>query len=604
MYQKTIAEQISIKKKRVHLKKSEQYKKLKKHFKGLEDSTIAKLFRANPNRAKNFTLSLKDFSVDFSKHNINRKTIKLLVDLARSRGIKDSIKDMFIGKKINWTEKRAVGHVALRNRSNLPFMVDGKDVMPDVNRVLNQMKSFVNRVHSGQWEGYTGKKIKNIVNIGIGGSDLGPVMVTEALKPYQKEGINMVYISNVDGADISEKLKGLDPEETLFLVASKTFTTQETMANANAAKKWVTDYYEKNWEKLNGNLNSMLENGFGNDIINNSDLETIYKNITAKHFVAMSTNKEKVEEFGIDSKNMFEFWDFVGGRYSLWSAIGLSNALAVGFENFEEMLAGAHEMDRHFATTPLEKNIPVIMAMLRVGYNNFLNAETHAELPYDQNLSRFAAWDQQGNMESLGKSVDAQGKKVKFQTGQIIWGEPGTNSQHSFFQLIHQGTKLIPADFIAARETHYPEYADQHNILLSNFIAQTEALAFGKTLEEVVKELKAEGKTDEEIIELAPHKVFEGNRPTTSITYDKLTPRNLGRLLSLYEHITYVMSVVYGINAFDQWGVELGKVLAKKVLKELEDPTLEPAHDSSTNATIKIMRKPKVAKENGKDRRN
>jgi len=597
VYQKTIADQISIRQIRTPLTKSKEFKALKKHFSNLKNTTISKLFSKDKNRVRDFVLNIDDFRVDFSKNIVDRKAIKLLVDLARARGLEQSIKDMFEGKKINWTEKRAVGHVAVRNRSNTPYLVDGKDVMPEVNGVLNLMESFVNEVHSGEWRGYSGKKIKYIVNIGIGGSDLGPKTAVQALRPYQVDGIETIFISNVDGADIAEKLKHVNPEETLFLIASKTFTTQETMANANTAKKWLVDHYKNLGEDAIYKFDKSGEMSLW-------PKEKTEKLFVSKHFVAMSTAKTEVEKFGIDSKNMFPFWDWVGGRYSLWSAIGLSIALSVGFKNFKEMLEGAHKMDQHFLNTPLEKNIPVIMGLIRILYNNFFDYPFHAIHPYDQNLESFHSHIQQVDMESLGKGVNSQNIKVDYATGQVITGGAGTNLQHADYQLKHQG-RTVPMDFIAARDTHYPELSHHHEMLISNFIAQTESLAFGKSLKAVIKELKAEGKyTDEEIIALAPHKVFEGNRPTNSITYDKLTPTNVGMLFSLYEQIVATDAFVLGLNAFDQFGVELGKVQAKKILNELKDETLELNHDPSTNGLIKVMRKPKATKENGKDRRN
>jgi glucose-6-phosphate isomerase len=439
--------------------------------------------------------------VDYSKNRVTEKTLALLLALADEIGLRDAIDQMFRGQKINETEDRAVLHIALRHRDNTPIPVDGNDVMPHVTTVLDKMKKFSTDLISGEWKGYTGKTIGDIVNIGIGGSDLGPVMVTEALKPYATAGINVHFVSNVDGTHITETLKQLDPQTTLFMIASKTFTTQETMTNAFAARQWFLD--------------AAGDEGH-----------------IPKHFVALSTNTEMVEAFGIDSDNMFVFWDWVGGRYSLWSAIGLSIACYIGFENFEELLQGAFEMDRHFKSTAFENNIPVILALLAIWYNNFFNAQTEVILPYDQYMHRFAAYFQQGNMESNGKSVDRSAEKVTYQTGPIIWGEPGTNGQHAFYQLIHQGTKLIPADFLAPAISHNP-IGNQHNILLSNFFAQTEALLNGKSKEEVIAELKKEGKSDEEIQKLAPHKVFDGNKPTNSILFKQLTPRTLGSLIAI-----------------------------------------------------------------------
>ncbi|MGW8303886.1 MAG: glucose-6-phosphate isomerase, partial [Desulfobacterales bacterium] len=465
-----------------------------------------------------------------------------------------AIENMFSGAKINETENRAVLHIALRNRANNPIVVDGQDVMPEVNAVLDQMEDFSNRVISGDWQGYTGKKISDIVNIGIGGSDLGPVMVTEALKPYAQKGLAVHYVSNIDGTHLMETLKPLMPETTLFMIASKTFTTQETMTNAFSARQWFLETAK--------------------------DPQHV-----ARHFVAISTNAEAVEKFGIDKENMFVFWDWVGGRYSLWSAIGLSIACDIGYENFVELLQGAFEMDQHFQTAPFNKNIPVILALIGIWYNNFYGAQTEAILPYDQYLHRFPAYFQQGNMESNGKSADRNGDKIDYQSGPIIWGEPGTNGQHAFYQLIHQGTKLIPADFLAAAISHNP-IGEHHQILLSNFFAQTEALLNGKTREEVTAELKKEEKTDKEIEHLLPHKMFEGNRPTNSILFKKLTPRILGSLIAMYEHKIFVQGVIWNIFSFDQWGVELGKQLAKNILPELADDKPVKTHDSSTNGLI------------------
>ncbi|MFA7473354.1 MAG: glucose-6-phosphate isomerase, partial [Spirosomataceae bacterium] len=458
------------------------------------------------------------------------------------------------GDKINATENRSVLHIALRNRANTPIYSDGKDVMPEVNAVLEKMKEFSNKIRSGEWKGYTGKAITDVVNIGIGGSDLGPVMVTEALKRYAKKGLNVHFVSNVDGTHIVETLKDLNPETTLFLIASKTFTTQETMANAHTARQWF--------------------------LASAQDEEAI-----KKHFVALSTNQAEVVKFGIDPNNMFVFWDWVGGRYSLWSAIGLSIAIYIGFSNFEQLLAGAHEADNHFRTTKFDKNIPVILGLLGVWYNNFFGAETHAILPYDQYLHRFAAYFQQGDMESNGKYVGRDGKPVDYQTGPIIWGEPGTNGQHAFYQLIHQGTKLIPADFIAPAISHNP-VGEHHTLLLSNFFAQTEALMNGKTADEVRAELSNSGKSAEEIEALVPFKVFEGNRPTNSILIKKITPKTLGTLIALYEHKIFVQGIIWNIFSFDQWGVELGKQLANKIYPELKSDAPINSHDASTNGLI------------------
>jgi len=529
------------------------YKYLADHYIDIASKNIKDLFKADKQRFVKFSLQFENILLDYSKNRIDDETTALLIQLARECSVNKAIASMFSGEKINATEGRPVLHVALRNRSNTPVYVDGKDVMPDVNRVLRQMETFSEAVISGTWKGYTGKAITDVVNIGIGGSDLGPVMVTEALKAY-KNRLNMHFVSNVDATHIVETLKGLSPETTLFLIASKTFTTQETMTNAHSARDWFLK-------------------GGGNE-----------KDV-AKHFVALSTNTEGVEKFGIDTKNMFEFWDWVGGRYSLWSAIGLSIVLSIGFENFTELLAGAHAMDNHFKTTELEQNLPVILALVGIWYNNFFDAETNAILPYDQYMHRFAAYFQQGDMESNGKHVDRNGKPVDYSTGPIIWGEPGTNGQHAFYQLIHQGTKLIPCDFIAPAQSHNP-LGEHHKMLLSNFFAQTEALMNGKTREEVAAELIKSGKTAEEIEKLAPFKEFDGNRPTNSILLKKITPYSLGSLIAMYEHKIFVQGIIWNIYSFDQWGVELGKQLAGKILPELQDDSEVSTHDSSTNGLI------------------
>jgi glucose-6-phosphate isomerase len=484
--------------------------------------------------------------------------MKLLFQLAEDSGLKLWIEKMFNGEKINNTENRAVLHTALRNRSSKSVIVDGQDVMPEIRSVLQHMRVFSESVRNGDWKGYSGEKIVDIVNIGIGGSDLGPVMVTEALKPYGKPGLKVHFVSNVDATHIAEVLKYVNPETTLFIIASKTFTTQETIANANTAKKWFLDYAKD--EKY-----------------------------IAKHFVALSTNSKEVSKFGIDTKNMFEFWDWVGGRYSLWSAIGLSIALYIGMDNFEELLTGAFEMDEHFRYTPFEENIPVILAVLGIWYNNFFGAETHAILPYDQYLHRFPAYFQQGDMESNGKRVTRDGEVVDYSTGPIIWGEPGTNGQHAFYQLIHQGTKLIPADFIAPVKSHNP--IDEHHLmLLSNFFAQTEALMKGKSEDEARNELKNQGLSGEALDKLLPHKIFEGNKPTNSILVDMITPRSLGSLIAMYEHKIFVQGIIWNINSFDQWGVELGKQLAKVILPELKNDEKVNSHDSSTNGLINYFK--------------
>jgi len=532
---------------------TQAYKYLADHYIDIVPQSLKGLFDADSDRFNKFSLQFEDMLLDYSKNRIDEQTVALLMQLARECSVNKAIDAMFSGEVINVTEGRPVLHVALRNRSNTPILVDGKDVMPDVNRVLAQMKTFSEAIISGSWKGYTGKAITDVVNIGIGGSDLGPVMVTEALKAY-KNHLNMHFVSNVDGTHIVETLKALNPETTLFLIASKTFTTQETMGNAHSARDWF-----------------IAGGGKDEDV--------------AKHFAALSTNSEGVSKFGIDTKNMFEFWDWVGGRYSLWSAIGLSIALSIGYENFTELLAGAHAMDNHFKSTELEQNLPAVLALVGIWYNNFFEAETNAILPYDQYMHRFAAYFQQGDMESNGKHVDRNGKPVDYQTGPIIWGEPGTNGQHAFYQLIHQGTKLIPCDFIAPAQSHNP-LGEHHNMLLSNFFAQTEALMNGKSREVVVEELKKAGKSDAEIEKIAPFKEFEGNRPTNSILLKKITPRSLGSLIAMYEHKIFVQGIIWNIYSFDQWGVELGKQLAGKILPELKDNAEVSSHDSSTNGLI------------------
>lgn len=527
---------------------------LQKHFDEMKDVTIADLFAKDGDRFSKFSATFDDqMLVDYSKNRITEETLAKLQDLAKECDLAGAIKSMFSGEKINRTENRAVLHVALRNRSNTPILVDGKDVMPEVNAVLEKMKTFSQAIISGEWKGYTGKAITDVVNIGIGGSDLGPYMVTEALRPY-KNHLNMHFVSNVDGTHIAEVLKKVNSETTLFLVASKTFTTQETMTNAHSARDWFL--------KAAGDEKHV-----------------------AKHFAALSTNAKAVGEFGIDTANMFEFWDWVGGRYSLWSAIGLSIVLSIGFDNFVELLSGAHAMDKHFSTTPAEKNLPVLLALIGIWYNNFFGAETEAILPYDQYMHRFAAYFQQGNMESNGKYVDRNGNVVDYQTGPIIWGEPGTNGQHAFYQLIHQGTKMVPCDFIAPAITHNP-LSDHHQKLLSNFFAQTEALAFGKSREVVEQEYRDQGKDPATLDYVVPFKVFEGNRPTNSILLREITPFSLGALIALYEHKIFTQGVILNIFTFDQWGVELGKQLANRILPELKDDKEISSHDSSTNGLI------------------
>ena len=528
------------------------------HFEQAQDFELSDLFANDSERFAKFSAQFgSDILLDYSKNLITEETLTKLFALAKETELDAAIADMFNGVKINRTEDRAVLHVALRNRSNTPIIVDGEDVMPAVNAVLAKMESFTNRIVSGEWKGYTGKEITDVVNIGIGGSDLGPYMVSEALAAY-KTRLNMHFVSNVDATHIVETLKDLNPETTLFLIASKTFTTQETMTNALSARDWFL---------------AMAED----------------KAHVAKHFAALSTNAESVAEFGIDTDNMFEFWDWVGGRYSLWSAIGLSISLAVGFDNFVKLLEGGHAMDNHFATAPLEQKLPVILALIGIWYNNFHGAETEAILPYDQYMHRFPAYFQQGNMESNGKYVDRGGKSVDYQTGPIIWGEPGTNGQHAFYQLIHQGTKLIPCDFIAPAISHNP-LGDHHPKLMANFFAQTEALAFGKSRETVEAEFVAAGKSQAEIDELAEFKVFEGNRPTNSILLKEITPCTLGALIALYEHKIFTQGVIWNIFSFDQWGVELGKQLANQILPELNSNEGVVSHDSSTNGLINAFK--------------
>ncbi|KFB53889.1 AGAP012167-PA-like protein [Anopheles sinensis] len=550
---------------KVLLTKDPVYQQIKEYYNGHGASiNIKKLFDEDDIRFDKFHLKLTtpadgDILLDYSKNRVTDDAWNLLLELAESRDVVKMRNDMFGGERINVTENRAVLHVALRNRSNKPILVDGKDVMPEVNAVLEHMKEFTEQIHNGTWRGYTNKKISDVVNIGIGGSDLGPLMVSEALKPYN-QGIRSHFVSNVDGTHIAETLKKLDPETTLFIIASKTFTTQETITNATAAKRWFLERCSE-------------------------------KEQVAKHFVALSTNKEKVAAFGIDTKNMFEFWDWVGGRYSLWSAIGLSISLAIGFDNFEKLLEGAHYMDNHFMTAPLNENAPVILALMGIWYSNFYGAETHALLPYDQYLHRFAAYFQQGDMESNGKGVTKSGEKVDFATGPIVWGEPGTNGQHAFYQLIHQGTRLIPCDFIAPVQTHNPvEDGAMHTILLANYLAQTEALMMGKSAEQARAELEKAGLAGDALEQLLPHKVFTGNRPTNSILVKKVTPFVLGALIAMYEHKIFTQGVIWDVNSFDQWGVELGKQLAKAIEVDLVDPNKTTSHDSSTNGLINFIK--------------
>ena len=548
------------------LTQSAAYRALQKHYDQIAPKHMRDLFRDDPSRFDKFSLRVNDILLDYSKNRITSQTMRLLFDLARQAEVQKWRDRMFAGEKINFTEKRAVLHVALRNRSNRPILVDGQDVMPAVNAVLDHMRNFTAAVRGGTWKGYTGKRITDVVNIGIGGSDLGPVMVTEALRPYGSDALRAHFVSNVDGTQIVETLKGLSPATTLFVIASKTFTTQETLTNAHTAKDWF--------------------------LAQAKDPAAV-----AKHFVALSTNAKEVAKFGIDTQNMFEFWDWVGGRYSLWSAIGLSIALFIGMENFQQLLEGAFAMDEHFRTAELDQNMPVILGLLGIWYIDFFGAATHALLPYDQYLHRFAAYFQQGDMESNGKSIDRDGQRVDYGTGPVVWGEPGTNGQHAFYQLIHQGTRLIPADFLAPIQSQNP-IGRNHAILLSNFFAQTEALMKGKTEPEVRAELSASGLKGAELEKLIPHKVFEGNRPTNSIMFQKLTPATLGSLIALYEHKIFVQGIIWQINSFDQWGVELGKQLAQKILPELEGAGKVTGHDTSTNGLINFYKshRPKQVK--------
>ncbi len=536
----------------INFTKTSAYQYLTDHFIDINEKSIKDLFNEDKERFDKFSILFENILLDYSKNRINDTTIALLLQLAKECKLGDAIEAMFTGEKINKTENRAVLHTALRNKSNTPVEVDSVNIMPEINHVLRRMEAFSNSVISGDWKGFTGKNINTIVNIGIGGSDLGPVMVTEALKHY-KNHLSIHFVSNVDGTHIVETLKDLNPETTLFLIASKTFTTQETMTNAHSAREWF------------------LKSGTDQDI--------------EKHFAALSTNEKAVSEFGINTENMFEFWDWVGGRYSLWSAIGLPIMLSIGVDNFNQLLAGAHTADQHFRNTPFEENIPVILGLLGIWYINFHNAETHAILPYDQYLHRFAAYFQQGDMESNGKYIDRSGEEVDYETGPIIWGEPGTNGQHAFYQLIHQGTKLIPCDFIAPALSLNP-LGQHHDILMSNFFAQTEALMNGKDYTTVVKELKEVGKSDSEIEKIAPYKVFQGNRPTNSILLKHIDPYTLGTILAIYEHKIFVQGVIWNIFSFDQWGVELGKELAKTIQSELSDERVVTNHDASTNGLI------------------
>jgi len=539
------------------------WEKLCAHQKEVQNLHMRDLFATDPKRFEKFSLKFNDLLLDYSKHRITDETLPLLFQMAKEAKIEQWRDKMFAGEKINITEDRAVLHTALRNRSNKPVMVDGNDVMPEVNAVLKQMRTFSDKVRSGSWAGYTGKRITDIVNIGIGGSDLGPVMVCEALKPYAQPGINMHFVSNIDGAHLMRALEKCNAETTLFIVASKTFTTQETMTNATSARTWFMQSAQ--------------------------DREHI-----AKHFIALSTNAKAVAEFGIDTANMFAFWDWVGGRYSLWSAIGLSIALYVGMDNFEDLLTGGHEMDMHFRTAPLEQNMPVIMALIGMWYNNFFHVDTNAILPYDQGMSRFPAYLQQADMESNGKFICRSGERVQYKTGPVIWGEAGTNGQHAFYQLIHQGTQIVPADFLMPVHSHYvvgnPDN-QHHQILMANFLAQTQSLMLGKTKEQARAELEKQGFSGDKLENLLPHKVFEGNRPTSTILFDTLTPNTLGKLIALYEHKIFVQGMMWDINSFDQWGVEYGKQIAQQILPQLMDSEEVTNYDSSTNGLINYAKK-------------
>lgn len=542
------------------------WKKLSQHQENIASIHMRDLFAADAKRFDKFSLKFADILFDYSKHRITEETLPLLFQLAREANIENWRDKMFAGEKINITENRAVLHTALRNRANKPVFVDGHDVMPDVNAVLAQMREFSDKVRNGNWTGYTGKRITDIVNIGIGGSDLGPVMVCDALKPCASPDLNVHFVSNIDGAHLMRALNQCDPETTLFIVASKTFTTQETMTNARSARTWF--------------LHTAKDNAH-----------------VAKHFVALSTNAKAVKEFGIDTANMFAFWDWVGGRYSLWSAIGLSIALYVGMDNFEDLLTGAFEMDEHFKTAPLEQNMPVIMALIGIWYNNFFHIDTQAILPYDQGLSRFPAYLQQADMESNGKFICRDGSRVPYKTGPVVWGEAGTNGQHAFYQLIHQGTQIVPADFLMPVHSQY-KVGDNgnthHKILLANFLAQTQSLMLGKTKQQARAELEQQGLSGEALENLLPHKEFEGNRPTTSIMFDKLTPNTLGKLIALYEHKIFVQGIIWDINSYDQWGVEYGKQIAQQILPQLISDEVVSNYDSSTNGLINYTKSLKI----------
>jgi len=535
------------------------WEKLAKHQREIAGTHLRDLFARDPDRFKKFSISMGDLFFDYSKNIITEESLRLLIELAEQSGLRARIDAMFSGQRINVTENRAVLHVALRNRTGSPVMVDGEDVMQKVEAVLRKMRTFTEAVREGRWPGYSGKRITDVVNIGIGGSDLGPQMAVQALKYYATPSLSVHFVSNVDATHLVETIRHLNPETTLFIVASKTFTTEETLTNAHTARSWLLDAARD-------------------------------RSAVAKHFIALSTNARAVEDFGIDRNHMFEFWDWVGGRYSLWSAIGLSVAISVGMDRFEELLAGAHLVDNHFYTQPFRRNIPVIMGLLGIWYNNFFQAQSHAILPYDQYLARFAAYFQQGDMESNGKRTTLEGEIVDYTTGPIVWGEPGTNGQHAFYQLIHQGTKLVPCDFLAPAQPLHP-VGDHHLILLSHFFAQTEALMRGKTAEEVRAELAEKGIDGHEVARLVPHKVFPGNRPTNSILYKRLSPKTLGCLLALYEHKIFVQGTIWNINSFDQWGVELGKQLARTILSQLQDDDPVTSHDVSTNGLINVYKR-------------
>lgn len=546
-----------------HLNQYPVWEKLCKHEQNIANVHMRDMFANDPNRFQKFSLKFADILLDYSKHRITDETLPLLFQMAREAKIEEWRDRMFAGEKINITEDRAVLHTALRNRANTPVLVDGKDVMPEVNAVLAQMRAFSDKVRDGRWTGYSGKRITDVVNIGIGGSDLGPVMVCDALTPYAHPDIRMHFVSNIDGAHLMRALNRCNPETTLFIVASKTFTTQETMTNARSARDWF--------------LQAAKDQAH-----------------VAKHFVALSTNTKAVSDFGIDTANMFAFWDWVGGRYSLWSAIGLSIAISVGMDNFEALLTGGHEMDTHFRTAPLEQNMPVIMAMIGIWYNNFFHVDTHAILPYDQGMARFPAYLQQADMESNGKFICRDGNRVKYKTGPVVWGEAGTNGQHAFYQLIHQGTQMVPADFLMPVHSHYQvgSHSDEHHhILFANFLAQTQAMLLGKTREEARAELEKQGMSGQALEQLLPHKVFEGNRPTTSILFDKLTPNTLGKLIALYEHKIFVQGIIWNINSYDQWGVEYGKQIAQQILPQLRKGDMVEGFDSSTNGLINHAKK-------------